>query len=210
MKSEKQIVIFDLCGTLYDSNTTFDFIRFLRPLYALIIFSLPLRILAKCLSISSSIDLIRTLAIYGYKGFSQDQLLQQAERFITEVLENKKIIEADELLLQYSQDNSVTVYLASASIDPIVQLVAQRYAVEYVSSQLEYINGKSSGKLSVDLLGDKIKYLETTHYQLVVTDNKSDLELILASDKSYIVTKKKNVKHWQQKLRPQDIILKII
>ncbi len=210
MKSEKPIVIFDLCGTLYDSNTTFDFIRFLRPLYALIIFSLPLRILAKCLSIASNIDLIRTLAIYGYKGFSQDQLLQQAERFITDVLENKKILEADELLLQYCQDNSVTVYLASASIDPIVQLVARQYAVSYISSQLEYINGKSSGKLSVDLLGDKKKYLETTHYQLVVTDNKSDIDLILASEKSYIVTKKKNVSHWQKKLRTQDIILKII
>lgn len=207
---KNDIVIFDLCGTLYDSNTTFDFIRFLRPLYALIIFSLPLRVFAKCLSISSDIDLIRNLAIYGYKGFSQDQLLQQAERFITDILENKKILEADELLLQYSQDNSVTVYLASASIDPIVQLVARRYAVSYVSSQLEYINGKSSGKLNVDLLGDKKKYLTNSYYQLVVTDNKSDIDLILASQKAYIVTKKKNVKYWQNKLRTQDIILKII
>lgn len=207
---KNDVIIFDLCGTLYDSNTTFDFIRFLRPIYALIIFSLPLRILAKCLSLSSNIDLIRTLAIYGYKGFSQDQLLQHAERFITEVLESKKILEAEALLRQYSQDHSVIVYLASASIDPIVQVVAQRYAVSYVSSQLEYINGQSSGKLSVDLLGNKKKYLANDHYQLVVTDNKCDIDLILASEKSYIVTKKKNVKHWQQKLRPQDIILKII
>lgn len=199
-----KLAVFDLCDTLYKSNTTFDFIRFIKPTYSKVIFSFPARILNKTVSKFFEFDLIRFLALISLRGYSEDQLKDLSELFFEEFLVGKELSEPMQLLNSHGSN----VVIISASIDPIVKVVANKLGVDYLSSQLSYVDGFCTGKLSVDMLGKKVLYV-SSEIGFVVTDNRSDLSLVLQSDSAVIVSKEKNLSFWKSKLRPQDRIIEV-
>lgn len=96
--------------------------------------------------------------------------------------------------------------LASATIDIVAEKIANEFSVNYISSKLGYYDGICSGKLFLDLLGKKEKFINHD-VDLVVTDNVSDLALVKKANSSVILSTDKNFNFWlSQKLKNSRII----
>jgi hypothetical protein len=127
--------------------------------------------------------------------------------FHEDILKNKVIKQINDLIYKFKQDPECEVYFYSASIDPVVHAIAEFYCIPYKSSMLSYHNGLSAGVLSLDLLGNKDLYLCNKHVKYVITDNKSDLNLIYKSEKSFIITSMKDCVFWNKKKRKVDNLI---
>lgn len=98
--------------------------------------------------------------------------------------------------------------LCSASLDIVVSHIAKKLKVEYIASELEFNNEICTGKIIKDLLGIKDKIIDAQKIELVVTDNTSDLELIMKSPKSVILSTSKNFNFWKRNGFAIDYILR--
>lgn len=198
------MIAFDVCGTLYQSNTTFDFVRYLFPRFSKLLFSLPARLLNKVCVRLFGFDLIRAVAIRRLKGVSKEELYCKADDFVEKVLNGLRIEATHDLLATFDRDN---VCLISASIDPVISAIAKRLQITcWYSSELSYINGFCLGGLSVDLLGRKHRLFEMERFSIMVTDNRSDLLFVLRTNMSYLIANKNTIKFWGENKREQDTI----
>ncbi|WP_374542839.1 hypothetical protein [Flavobacterium sp.] len=103
-----------------------------------------------------------------------------------------------EVFAELSRLPKEQVFLVSATVDPVAIAIAKELGVSYLSSQLAYdSSGICLGKLAIDLLGNKSKYFEDKKIALVVTDNKSDLNLCQMAESVIAVSKKKNINFWR-------------
>lgn len=200
--SAKKKIVFDVCGTLYKMNTTFSFIEFLAAqhvvssCYIALIRSLriPLVLLGKLLRY----DIYRYLYIYSLKGLQHQALLDFSEKFYLQVLSKNEISEVMDLLNTYMKDSiEAEVILSSASLDCIVQVIAKHLGIQHsFASKLEYVDGVCRGKLQYDFLGKKHE-LQYENLQCVITDNKSDLPLLMLAEQKIVVSKVKDITFWQ-------------
>ncbi|MBL5882993.1 haloacid dehalogenase-like hydrolase [Lelliottia aquatilis] len=188
--------VFDVCGTLYASNTTFDFIieyhkyhrNRLKFFWTRILLSLPFKILNRMKFLS-----IRRNMIYSLKGESKHELFYFSQIFVDRYLGNKRKQETMQLLL----NDPLNSVLMSASIDPVIIAISNHLNVKAYSSVLEYNDeGMCTGKLDVDLKGIKSNQITESNLELVATDNMSDIDLIKNSTLSYIITNKNNKDGW--------------
>jgi len=188
--------VFDVCGTLYASNTTFDFIieyhkyhrNRLKFFWTRILLSLPFKILNRMKFLS-----IRRNMIYSLKGESKHELFDFSQIFVDRYLGNKRKQETMQLLL----NDPLNSVLMSASIDPVIIAISNHLNVKAYSSVLEYNDeGMCTGKLDVDLKGIKSNQITESNLELVATDNMSDIDLIKNSTLSYIITNKNNKNGW--------------
>ncbi len=204
------MIIFDICGTLYDSNTTMDFcehrcknkvqkniLRFSKTFFG--------KVFHKSLTYFG-IDFIRNLHIFSLRNISEEELKKDAISFVNNFLNDKKIIEVHEVLSRYSKDN---ILLVSATIEPVAYAIALKLGnLKYLSTALEYSDNMCLGKIKEDLLGHKANYFKDKKIELVITDNKSDLNICKISKEVVIVSKNKNIDFWenQKKLNISKII----
>ncbi|MGL4482466.1 MAG: hypothetical protein ACRCTW_08075, partial [Lactococcus garvieae] len=75
----KKIYVFDLCHTLYDSNTTFEFISYVRG--GVIFRVLKNKIVKKIVVLLGKLinkDIYRLFFIYQLNGMTKDELLERA------------------------------------------------------------------------------------------------------------------------------------
>ncbi len=202
-------IIFDICGTLYNSNTTMDFCEYRAVGIKKKILKLSKTILAKVINKLSvkffNFDLIRVLHIRSLKDLDINALQKDANDFVEQYLENKKIEEVHDILKNYDKND---VILVSATIDIIANAIAQKLGgLKYISTTLEYKEDKCLGKIKDDLLGNKQHYFKNQEIEFIITDNKSDLDLCKMAKEVVIVSKKKNLSFWQSKdLKIQKII----
>ena len=198
-----KINIIDVCWTLYKSNTTFDFISFVmekkqrkkyRILNIYIIKSL-LVLIGKLLKY----DIYRYLYISLLKGFSKIQLEQLANDFYNQVLTNIKIDFSFSLVSTLPKDEEKI--LCSASLDIIIKEVAVQLGInQYDSSILEFDqNDICTGKLSKDILYKKHILFENKKINYVITDNKSDYDLLKKAERPIILSTKNNMAYWKKK-----------
>ena len=198
-----KINIIDVCWTLYKSNTTFDFISFVmekkqrknyRILNIYIIKSL-LVLIGKLLKY----DIYRYLYISLLKGFSKIQLEQLANDFYNQVLTNIKIDFSFSLVSTLQKDEEKI--LCSASLDIIIKEVAVQLGInQYDSSILEFDkNDICTGKLSKDILYKKHILFENKEINYVITDNKSDYNLLKKAERPIILSTKNNMAYWKKK-----------
>lgn len=199
--------VFDVCGTLYASNTTFDFIieyhKFhrnrLRFVWTQILLSLPFKILNRMKLVS-----IRRNMIHSLKGESKHELFTFSQFFVDRYLGNKRKQETMQLLL----NDPLNSILMSASIDPVIIAISHQLNVKAYSSVLEYNDeGICTGKLDVDLKGIKSNQIAQSNLELVATDNMSDIDLIKNSTLSYIITNKSNKNVWLKLLSRNNVDL---
>lgn len=198
----KRTIVFDVCGTLYNMNTTFSFIDFLADqgvisyFYVRMLRSLkvPLVLLGRLFRY----DIYRYLYIYSLKGVQHQVLLDFSDGFYLQVLSKHEISGVMELFRTYTKSSIDTdVVLSSASLDCIVQVIAKHLGVgHYLSSELDYVDGACRGQLRVDFLGKKHEY-QYENLQCVVTDNKSDIQLLMLANEKVVVSKVKDIPFWR-------------
>lgn len=198
----------DVCDTLYRSNTTFDFIRFLvceESKVRLVVFNLltqkwsPFFLVLEILGRINGIDYNRKLALKFFSGFDEHQLAKASEEFYYGFLVLRKNEKIFDLLVPYR--NTAKLVLASSSIHPIVKVIANAIDFDdFIASTLESKQGKYTGALSTDLTGKKQSFVrklmdkEGISELVVITDNKSDKSLVKMSNESFVVIKKESDK----------------
>lgn len=213
-------VVFDICDTLYYSNTTFDFLRFvltvrkdkvanakLKPYLKKTLKYYRFAILEKL----SGKEIIRTKALETLKGCTEVQLKEWATTFVSEYLPNKKIEETHQALIQ-AKSQGHEIVLASNSIDPVVAAIAHALDLKnYISSTLKFKDGKFEGIIDIPSNGRKLelinlKFGENYKVLSVFSDNFSDFQLMQFASERFCVVHKKEDENFWKKLNPTFII----
>jgi phosphoserine phosphatase len=219
--SEIDVFVFDVCDTLFYSNTTFDYLRFVLEQRQLSRRQQLLRLLTKRWSPAflgllfwqklTGGDAIKAAALRLLTGIPKDELYSLGQLFLRDFLSNRKIARTHELL-EHLASSSTRVILLSASLDPIIAALAGQLKVEFVSSELDYDEkGCCSGRLRQELGGKKHHALRrlvgagTTLRLAVVTDNFTDRELVATATVRYVVVHSTGAKQFWQDLTPQFI-----
>jgi len=202
--------VFDVCGTLYASNTTYDFLLFYfkkSRLWKYITCRLALSFPSKALLVVVG-KLGGKIGLRSYLvGLLADEPVGRVKgsaiRFVNEFLTSKKIHYTHNLL-QESIKNGDRIILASGSLFPVVQAIADVLNVdEFIASTLEQDkNGKYTGLYLLDVKARKMDFLDLKNSDMVVvTDNRDDLSLIRNAGEVLIVSKRKNIAGWKKVLK---------
>lgn len=215
-ENPNELYVFDICNTLYDSNTTFDFIWFVLEKKKYFVKKLMLGFIAKkqsplflilaLLQRAAKLDLPKQWALRLLADSSKEELYRLGREFYSTVLENKKVGPTHDLLVK-AASSKARVLLLSSSIDPVVAAIADGLGVDYESSQLSYTQGIFRGALSRELAGRKLNsvapYLRDENTKLtVITDNPADKELVEAADRRYVVIGHERAKARWDYLKP--------
>lgn len=203
----EKIVLIDICGTLYDSNTTMDFLDYVfgkqrkYRRYRTMASWLPMRILNKCSLSLSFKDPIRAYGIRFLKGLSKDEIQSLVEKFYTDYLQDRCEKPIVDLLDQY-RHSPYRLIIVSATLDCIAHKIAKSLNIPTVlSSVMEYDPvGRYTGRITVDLLSAKQKALQQhgiyPPFGLTISDNLSDVALMQQSEKNVIVCWKRKKRKW--------------
>lgn len=211
--SEWKVVIFDVCGTLYRSNTTYDFLMYyfknrntLKYYKVLFCASFPIKAFLVIFKILGLKHDLRKFLINLLKGEGQEKVEAQAIYFAQNILANKKLTTIHNFLI-IAQKEGKKVYLASASIDPVVKAIAIELNIaQFISSTLEVDTQKQyTGRIIRDSKGLKKEILLLEGLQFgksatVFTDNRDDLSLIQSCSKAFVVSNKKSVSFWYKSM----------
>lgn len=195
------LAIFDVCDTLYAENTTFGFIRYVmrgRKIFSILDSTIasrwsPVFIVFAILRRMAGKDYIRGIYLSYLCGMKRSELDLAADAYVEEVLE-PLTINWTHAKLKEALSEGQTVYLASSSIDCVVNAIARRIGVLFLSSNLEYVGETCRGKLASDLTGKKMSALaDLPDLKLgltrirVFTDNFTDIELVKTADEATII-----------------------
>ena len=205
------MIVFDICDTMYDSNTTFDFMDYMflkntkYKIMRKISRNLFFKVINKIVFKIFKIDLTRVIFLKYLSGFTRIELEKEVNDFYKEYLVSKKRSNIISLLKKLKKENK-NILLMSATIDIVAKRIATEFDVKFISSKLAFSKEICLGELEYDLLGQKDNYIKE-EIELVVTDNLSDISLVKIAKKSIILSKKKNIGFWNnQKLENYQIV----
>lgn len=200
----ERFLLIDICGTLYFSNTTFDFLDCTidSPKYRMLRRAMHCRL---CRLANNAIyrltktDLFRRFALKNLKGSSRDTLIEQAQAFYHSHLLPRRNAEVFHIINTLRATH--TPVLVSGTIDPVATVISQQEHIPlYISSRLEYHDNICTGQLATDILRTKSQALKNINilppYACIITDNPGDLPLIRQAEKAYIICYG-NEKRWQ-------------
>jgi phosphoserine phosphatase len=211
--TKKKLHIFDVCGTLFHSNTTFDFLSYYfkkKNKVKYIICRLALSYPSKALIILFSklgVQLeLRLFLVRLLKSESRDEIGMHTIPFVRDYLSKRKNNHVHQILNQALYRNE-RIILVSASLDLVIKAIADYLQVkEYYASLLE-LKSKDllSGNLIRDIKGDKLSYIQQKinlkeFDVIVVTDNYDDISLIQVAEKVFVVSKKRGLDKWERLL----------
>ena len=187
-------LLLDICWTTYFSNTTFDFVDYVvkRKSYHLAHSVRKTRFGQVCSAL-----LFHLLRRDLMRGMSEEEIMQQARLFIDRLDANQRNTNAWDIILQYSD-----IRLISTTISPIAYALADKYHWQVMSTnELIFSRHIATGKTAAFNPSDKLTSLQLSSLPAfdILTDNTSDLDLILRSHHAYIITYN-NLKRWQQLL----------
>lgn len=218
----KEYFLIDICGTIFNSNTTFDFLKFYfskKHWYKILIMIRKIKILIIINAIFMrlfQIDLLRYWALTHLKGYTKEQLNKMAEEFYNNYLINCINDETIEIINRVKEENKELI-LVSATLDCIAFAVSKNMNIPCVfSSKLAFKNNKCLGRLQQDLLANKLSTLVDNKinppYWGIITDNYSDMALIKNSQHVFLIqySNKKNYwKHLSDKLNIETKLITI-
>ncbi len=220
MNKEREIHVFDVCDTLFYSNTTFDFIEFVlsqnKNIIGKILFKLitlrfsPIFLFLYLLGKVTRLDHIRSVALKLLKNISKVEMEHFSASFYSNFLIKRKVAKTFKYLENAIQ-NKERVILATSSIEPVIKIISERLKVEYVCSSLDYSNEVFSGKFLVNCTGRKHEFLENILSEnekkniIVYTDNYSDFKLVSMAHKRFIIVYDNGSKNKWLGLNPQFI-----
>ncbi len=203
-----RIAIIDICGTLFRSNTTFDFVDYVHRddfRYKIVrnfMRLLPIKIILALISRCFKVDLVRKWVIGSLKGLSISELYSLCEEFYDDCLLPKINLNVISRIKSLQAD----IILVSATLEPIAETICRRLnADDFYASELDYVGEITTGKLSKDLLGVKLEKVVSEGYFVpflcTVSNDFTDLPLFLNSSQGIIITKSKNQCKWQKLIR---------
>lgn len=211
--------VFDVCDTLFRSNTTYDFVRFVldehgereksRRLRRVLSPVPPAICLLVALSVVSGRDIAKERALRLLKGLSRSRLYELAEEFYADYLEARKIPETLGLLEKARMEGE-QVILLSASIDPVISAIARKLGVSFGCTTLLYRDGIFEGEIAFEMRGRKLEVLRSefaprSDRLVVVTDNLADKRLLQSADERHAVVWSAKKKRKWSSLRPHFI-----
>jgi phosphoserine phosphatase len=208
---DRGLAVFDLCGTLVTENTTYGFlqyyfrrrngtrhvaIRFLRSLAGKAVSRLLSMALRKRGDVRRwSVGLLRGETVVEVELAAADYAREGlAPLWRPEVLET----------LHEARESGQCVVIASASLHPVANAVARELGLNHVfATTLEVIDGRFTGRLSVDLQGAKAQALVEAFPQvqiaLVVTDNLDDCDLVRAAHTAIVLSRRRHFAWWRKR-----------
>ena len=207
----KKIVVVDICYTLFKSNTTFDFFKYCANTAK---FSITKKVFLKILLSKSSPvywtvavieklikkDLFKYFTVKLLAGKYVNDVDTWAEKFYFDFLKSREI----DITMRIVKDfDAFEVILISATLTPIAKAIAKNMEIEtFLSTQLEVINGRYTGKIIGELSGKKLEALyafkkEKVLIDVMMTDNLTDRQIMEAADCKYAVChNKEQEKFW--------------
>lgn len=187
------MAVFDICDTLYFSNTTHDFIAFVvaktgkgRPKHWLANSKyLPFRYLLIAIGRHLGVDPLRAFNVGLLKGYARTELHELARQFVRDFLAKRRIENVHELLTG-SHAAGRLVILCSTSIEPVVAEIAKEVGIDkFFGSELEYAAEVCTGRIADDVGDSKLERLKELcadhDLELAVSDNRGDLKLLKAA-----------------------------
>jgi phosphoserine phosphatase len=217
--SRRKLIVCDICDTLYDSNTTFDFLNFLfsKNRFNLFLFSAfkskwsPVYYFLEIAGRFFKEDLVKQASLRLLKGRSENDLVSEAFDFYDQFLSGRANESIFDLLKTRSETD--TLFLISSSISPVVQVIGSRNNMEVVPSLLEWKAGRSTGRLQRDLSHRKHEVVKSMMAERgftdlrVITDNRGDLELVEMASERFVVIKSEADKKFWNHLSPHFILV---
>lgn len=207
------IVIVDVCGTLYDENTTAGFVRFVastgllrRPWLFRLLERLRRGTARKVVIALGRIigrDLFRMGYIRCLAGTTRSDLEARATAYAEALDVGKRIAAVHERLARFEADGWQPV-LVSNSLDVVIAAIANRKGCDWLASTLDWSGDLCAGKLAHDLKGRKLAAFEEafgvrpSDRLAIITDNRSDADVMNAAGLVVLVAKGE-AKPWMRK-----------
>lgn len=207
---KKNYVLVDICGTLYDANTTMTFLDFIfqsNKRYRIFRFFtrfILIRALNLILLKVFNYDFIRYSSISFLRGKNKKEIENMVNVYYNNFLHDKILLEPITIIKHYINNNNYRIVIVSATLDCIANKVAMEMGIdEIISSKLMYNKDNIClGKLETDILNNKLSELINSGYvapySFTISDNFSDANLMKLSYESCIVTNKKKIKKWKK------------
>lgn len=183
----KKLIIFDVCNTIVDANSTFSYVDYLidkwvKPRYKFLFHNRYLWYFYILLYILFHFDLKIYFVKKYFKWLNVDRIESYSKAFY-KWYENK--IFPDMFDLIESEKNKSKVILLSASINQPIDFLKNKFWVEWFSSVLEEKNGIYTWNVTESLRWKKESiferwYFKIDEYQWIIfyTDNLDDVWLI--------------------------------
>jgi phosphoserine phosphatase len=210
---KERVVVVDICNTLFDSNTTFDFIdycvRTKRIKRGVLFYHWGVKRLSPffwfllILHKAFRHDYHKSLAVSLLAHQSIEDVSSWASQFYREFLALRSIHQTADVLKSF---DSKQVILASSTIEPVAKVIAFEMGIEnFVSTELEVSEGRYTGRIKNELSGNKLEAIQKKlgnadfMIDVVLTDNFSDRELMIGSLRKYAVCyNKRQVAFWSE------------
>lgn len=186
-RSVNKLVIFDVCNTLVDANSTYDYIRFLinhgiKKHYRIFFIKRYIWLFYAILNKIFQKDTQREITLRFMKGLKKKDLEEINRKFFQRYDSKIRKDTFDRLILDNRKYDTI---LLSASINPPIDYLKEKYHLKWFSSQLEEQNWIYTGKLLRSLRGEKEKIFQEGLFTLesykevdFYTDNQDDTPLI--------------------------------
>lgn len=204
-----KIAIFDVCGTLYNSNTTFDFLDnyfsnnkkylFFRKISNLFI----VKVLNHYIYKYMKIDIIRIYGTSFLKNETINNIHDYSKKFVYKNLEPKIKSNIYDMLKTY-KNNNYKIVLMSGSYEFIIEHVNSYVDADFFfASELKKSDTLYYGSYEKDILLNKYQLLKENFPNIteliVISDNKTDLSLMLEANEALaICNKKKHYGFWKK------------
>ena len=203
MTDDEKVLAVDVCGTLYDANTTAGLVIFHHARCAnrwrssvLEAVSAPqsaLRFGLVAFAKLTGWDLHRAIILASLRGERLTALEASATRYVEDHLSGLAIQPPHERM-QAMRKAGWTPVLVSNAISPVVAAIAQSLDVPFIASRRAHDKGRLTGRLQDDLTGRKRAALERflkvrldREHFAVITDNKSDGDLVAIAKPALLV-----------------------
>jgi phosphoserine phosphatase len=210
-KSGRPLAIFDVCGTLFRDDTTLGFLFHLTKKHSPARWYLlnlwfhrrsPGFWLLSLVERLASRHVAKHLAVFQLYGFSQQLVEQEARIYVDFLVQTRVRTEIFPHFVKALEDSQTV--LASASLEPVIRALAERFGVDYLASSLQIRDGRYTGKLLTDMTGRKLEELKRRfgpewleRQRHCYTDNFSDLDLCNdCGQRTVVLLKPRHRRRW--------------
>ena len=197
---ENRTVLIDICGTLFDSNTTLDFLDFLLcsrsyRLLRRMARSLPWRAFNRGFRRLTGRDPTREMLLRHLRGYTRQELATAAEAFYETCLVARIRPRLQEIVAEVKAAGYEPC-LASATLDCIARTVARRWGIgRCCASELDYDGDRCTGRLRRDLQGRQPEYPQEggnpPPLSLTLTRERPEMPPLRPSERGVLVAPRK-------------------
>lgn len=153
----------------------------------------------------TGIDRARPRILAHLRGRSRADLQTVARAYVSGLLDRSAIPPAI-ARLERARAAGARVVLVTSTVDPVAAALAHRLDADYRSSTLAWEGDRCTGALAADLTGAKLDAVEDlldgAREVTVMTDNRTDRDLLARADHRIVVVRHRRDAAWWADLAP--------